>query len=34
VGTSLMPEGFESLGAEGLRDIIGYLQSVAKKPGS
>ena len=33
VGTSLMPEGFESLGAEGLRDMIGYLQSMAKKPG-
>ena len=25
---SLMPEGFESLGGEGLRDIIAYMQSV------
>lgn len=24
-GLSLMPEGFEALGAEGLRDLIGYL---------
>ena len=27
-GRSLMPEGFEGLGAESLRDIIAYLQSV------
>jgi putative membrane-bound dehydrogenase-like protein len=27
-GRSLMPEGFEGLGAETLRDIISYLQSV------
>jgi uncharacterized protein len=26
---SLMPEGFESLGAEGLRNVIAYLRSVA-----
>ena len=29
---SLMPEGFESLGAEGLRDVIAYLRSVAISP--
>jgi hypothetical protein len=29
VETSLMPEGFEALGAEGLRNIITYLRSVA-----
>ena len=29
VETSLMPEGFEALGAEGLRNIIAYLRSVA-----
>jgi putative membrane-bound dehydrogenase-like protein len=29
---SLMPEGFESLGAEGLRNIIAYLRSVAISP--
>lgn len=28
---SLMPEGFESLGAEGLRDLISYIRSVAPK---
>ncbi|MGN6553951.1 MAG: PVC-type heme-binding CxxCH protein [Verrucomicrobiota bacterium] len=28
---SLMPEGFEALGAEGLRDLISYLQSLAPK---
>jgi putative membrane-bound dehydrogenase-like protein len=27
-GRSLMPEGFEGLGAEAIRDIIAYLQSV------
>ena len=27
-GRSLMPEGFEGLGGEGLRDIIAYMQSV------
>lgn len=27
---SLMPEGFEGLGAEGLRDIVAYLASTAK----
>ncbi len=31
VATSLMPEGFEALGAEALRDLIAYLQSVAPK---
>ena len=29
---SLMPEGFESLGAEGLRNVIAYLRSVAISP--
>lgn len=29
IETSLMPEGFEALGAEGLRNIIAYLKSVA-----
>ena len=29
VETSLMPEGFEALGAEGLRDLIAYLRSTA-----
>ena len=29
VETSLMPEGFEALGAEGLRNIIAYLRSEA-----
>jgi putative heme-binding domain-containing protein len=29
---SLMPEGFESLGAEGLRNVIAYLRSVAITP--
>ncbi len=29
---SLMPEGFESLGAEGLRNVIAYLRSVAVSP--
>ena len=29
---SLMPEGFESLGAEGLRNVITYLRSVATNP--
>jgi putative membrane-bound dehydrogenase-like protein len=29
VETSLMPEGFEGLGAEGLRNIIAYLRSTA-----
>ena len=29
VETSLMPEGFEALGAEGLRNIIAYLRSTA-----
>ena len=28
---SLMPEGLEALGAETLRDIIAYIQSVAPK---
>jgi len=28
---SLMPEGFESLGAEGLRDLIAYIRSCAPK---
>ncbi|MGV3532191.1 MAG: DUF7133 domain-containing protein, partial [Chthoniobacteraceae bacterium] len=27
VGRSLMPEGFEALGAEALRDVIAYMQS-------
>jgi putative heme-binding domain-containing protein len=30
---SLMPEGFESLGPDNLRDIIAYVQSVAPKSG-
>ena len=30
---SLMPEGLEALGAEALRDIISYIQSLAPKPG-
>jgi putative membrane-bound dehydrogenase-like protein len=29
---SLMPEGFESLGADGLRNVIAYLRSVAMSP--
>ena len=29
---SLMPEGFEALGAEGLRNVIAYLRSVAISP--
>jgi uncharacterized protein len=29
---SLMPEGLENMGADNLRDIIGYIRSVAKKP--
>jgi len=29
VETSLMPEGFEALGAEGLRNLIAYLRSTA-----
>ena len=29
---SLMPEGFEALGAEGLRDIIAYIDSASKVP--
>lgn len=29
---SLMPEGFEALGAEGLRDIIAYIDSASKAP--
>jgi len=29
---SLMPEGFESLGSEGLRNVIAYLRSVAISP--
>ncbi len=29
VETSLMPEGFEALGAEGLRNVIAYLRSTA-----
>jgi putative membrane-bound dehydrogenase-like protein len=29
---SLMPEGFESLGPEGLRNVIAYLRSVAVSP--
>jgi hypothetical protein len=29
---SLMPEGFESLGGEGLRNVIAYLRSVAISP--
>lgn len=29
VETSLMPEGFEALGAEGLRDLIAYIRSTA-----
>ncbi len=29
---SLMPEGFESLGVEGLRNVIAYLRSVAISP--
>ena len=32
VANSLMPEGLEALGGESLRDIIGYIQSVAPKP--
>lgn len=28
LGRSLMPEGFEALGAESLRDIISYLQAI------
>ena len=31
VPTSLMPEGLEALGAEALRDLITYIQSVAPK---
>ncbi len=31
VGRSLMPEGFEGLGAETLRDVIAYLQSTDSK---
>ncbi|MES2694921.1 MAG: PVC-type heme-binding CxxCH protein, partial [Verrucomicrobiota bacterium] len=31
---SLMPEGFEGLGAAGLRDIVAYLTSSAKADGS
>jgi putative membrane-bound dehydrogenase-like protein len=30
VDTSMMPEGFESLGADALRDLIAYLRSGAK----
>ncbi len=30
-GRSLMPEGFEGLGAEALRDVIAYMQSVDSK---
>ena len=29
VATSLMPEGFEALGPEGLRDLIAYIRSTA-----
>ncbi len=29
---SLMPEGLEAVGADNLRDIIGYIRSVAPKP--
>ena len=29
---SLMPEGFEALGGEGLRDVIAYLRSTATAP--
>ncbi|HEY2341867.1 MAG TPA: ThuA domain-containing protein, partial [Chthoniobacteraceae bacterium] len=31
LGRSLMPEGFEALGAETLRDILAYIQSVDSK---
>ncbi len=32
VANSLMPEGLEALGGESLRDIVGYIQSLAPKP--